>query len=364
MQAGVLPKLFLRPLNLRIYALINDYHILTRYLSTPVPFPYVQMLQITLFLYFLVLPFVFTPLLGSNTKIQWQLPLILGVFTLVFYGIKNLTLELEVPFGSLDNHLPLETLSGEVELDLLLMLHSLHQPALGATPLAPARKPRRLRGAAAKALRILRSRVADAAEAAPAASDPEAAGDAKAAHQAEAEETPAGGHEDEEDEEDEEEEEEGEEGAERAEAAVGAPEVTLVERAGLSALASASEGEEGAGAARSALSLLGPGSPVEATSPAEAASPLGGYRSVRRRRRAGSAGGSVAFSEEGAEGSGPGSGVSSKRVSVQLDAPPARKAAFALKLPVGDQIVDASERIAALTARLETKRGSQPVHLS
>eukprot|EP00741_Cyanophora_paradoxa_P008745 tig00000140_g8466.t1 len=121
-RAGYLSRVHIRVIDPKVSMLLQDFHLLHRILFTPVPFPYVQMLQVALLLYFIFLPPAFLPLLGTVTKTRWQLPLIMGIFTFVFYGLKNLSWELEEPFGIDDNKLPLLSLAAGVEEDIRLFL--------------------------------------------------------------------------------------------------------------------------------------------------------------------------------------------------------------------------------------------------
>jgi putative membrane protein len=84
--------------------------------TTPLPFAYVVHLRRALVLYCLTLPFALVGQFG------WQTVLYTLLFTYVFCGIEEIGVEIENPFGTDLNDLPLERLCKGVEHDLLGVL--------------------------------------------------------------------------------------------------------------------------------------------------------------------------------------------------------------------------------------------------
>eukprot|EP00741_Cyanophora_paradoxa_P021296 tig00021348_g20556.t1 len=117
-KQGYIQNAHLRNIDPMISNLLTRFGTLDAICDTPVPFPYVQMLQVSLFIYFVALPFVFLPILGSDAKRKWQIPFIMAVFSFVFYGLKSIATELEDPFGDDDNDLPLEDMLASVDVDV------------------------------------------------------------------------------------------------------------------------------------------------------------------------------------------------------------------------------------------------------
>lgn len=80
--------------------------------TTPLPFAYTLMLHRTAYLYCLMLPF------GLVDSIGYATPLVVGLISYTFFGLDALGDEIEEPFGTLPNDLPLDTLCRRVEIDL------------------------------------------------------------------------------------------------------------------------------------------------------------------------------------------------------------------------------------------------------
>lgn len=95
--------------------------------NTPVPFGYMLLLHRTAYLFCFMLPFGFADVLGLAT------PLAAGVVAYTFFGLDSLSEELEEPFGTLPNDLPVAALAVTVERTL--------RAALGDTDLPPAPQP-------------------------------------------------------------------------------------------------------------------------------------------------------------------------------------------------------------------------------
>lgn len=89
--------------------------------NTPIPFPYTLLLHRTAWLYCFLLPF------GLVDSVGFMTPFVVAIVAYTFFGLDALGDEIEEPFGTADNHLPLDALCREVEVNLL--------EALGATEL-------------------------------------------------------------------------------------------------------------------------------------------------------------------------------------------------------------------------------------
>ena len=96
--------------------------------TTPLPFAYILLVHRTTYLFCFLLPF------GLANSLGWATPLVCGVIAYTFFGLDALSEEITDPFGVAANHLPLNSLSRIIEINLL--------EALGETDLPPEIKPR------------------------------------------------------------------------------------------------------------------------------------------------------------------------------------------------------------------------------
>jgi putative membrane protein len=95
--------------------------------TTPVPFGYTLLIHQTAHMFCFMVPFGFADVLGPAT------PLAAGLVAYTFFGLDALGDELEEPFGTLPNDLPIAAISTVIEIDLRSML--------GDTDLPPMPKP-------------------------------------------------------------------------------------------------------------------------------------------------------------------------------------------------------------------------------
>jgi putative membrane protein len=95
---------------------------------TPVPFGYTLLLHRTAYIFCFLLPFGFADILG------WATPFASAVVAYTFFGLDALGDELEEPFGTLPNALPIAALADLIEINVL--------EALGETELPPSPQPR------------------------------------------------------------------------------------------------------------------------------------------------------------------------------------------------------------------------------
>lgn len=89
--------------------------------STPIPFSYTLLLHRTAYLYCFLLPFGLVDTVGMVT------PVVAGLVSYTFFGLDALGDEIEEPFGTSPNDLPLAAISRSIEIDL--------REALGETDL-------------------------------------------------------------------------------------------------------------------------------------------------------------------------------------------------------------------------------------
>jgi putative membrane protein len=95
--------------------------------NTPMPFPYTLLLHRTASLYCFLLPFGLVDVVGFMT------PFVVAIVAYTFFGLDALGDEIEDPFGLANNHLPLDALCREIEVNLL--------EALGVRELPPLLEP-------------------------------------------------------------------------------------------------------------------------------------------------------------------------------------------------------------------------------
>lgn len=87
-----------------------------RIANTPIPFAYSVLLNRTVYCFCFMLPFSLGSTLGLIT------PLLVGLLTYTFLGLDALSSELEEPFGTQSNDLPLDAMVRSIEIDLLSTL--------------------------------------------------------------------------------------------------------------------------------------------------------------------------------------------------------------------------------------------------
>jgi putative membrane protein len=80
-----------------------------RILRTPVPFAYAQHIKIFVVLFCLTAPFVIADSMG------WATPPACGFLALALFGIDEIAVEIEDPFGDDPNDLPLEAIGKGIE---------------------------------------------------------------------------------------------------------------------------------------------------------------------------------------------------------------------------------------------------------
>jgi len=94
-----------------------------RIASTPIPFTYAVIIHRTVYLYCLLLPFGLVDSIGAMT------PFVVTFIAYTFFALEALSSEIEEPFGTEPNDLPLDALSEGIEASLLELLGERHLPA-------------------------------------------------------------------------------------------------------------------------------------------------------------------------------------------------------------------------------------------
>jgi putative membrane protein len=93
-----------------------------RIANTPIPFTYSVIIHRTVYIYCFLLPFALVSSIGVLT------PLVVTFVAYTFLALDALNDELEDPFGSMPNDLPLESLSNGIEISLREMLGEIDLP--------------------------------------------------------------------------------------------------------------------------------------------------------------------------------------------------------------------------------------------
>ncbi|PSF38200.1 hypothetical protein C7H19_06935 [Aphanothece hegewaldii CCALA 016] len=83
-----------------------------RILRTPLPLAYSIHLKQLLFLYCLSLPFELVD------RLQWSTPIVVGILSFTVFGIEEIGLEIENPFGKDPNDLPLDQICENIKINL------------------------------------------------------------------------------------------------------------------------------------------------------------------------------------------------------------------------------------------------------
>ncbi len=115
-RRGILSDYLQVSLDHNVQLLVDYLGACERIRRTPLPFAYVVHLRRALILYFLTLPFALLAPFG------WLSLLGVLLVAFVFFGIEEIGVEIEDPFGQDDNDLPLEQICGTIEGNLLALL--------------------------------------------------------------------------------------------------------------------------------------------------------------------------------------------------------------------------------------------------
>ena len=115
-RAGLYPEYVQMQLDQNVQLLIDYLGGCERIHRTPMPFAYMVHLRRALILYCFTLPFALVDTFG------WVTVPATFVVTYVFFGIEEIGVEIEDPFGTDDNDLPLDTICENIQNNLLAFL--------------------------------------------------------------------------------------------------------------------------------------------------------------------------------------------------------------------------------------------------
>lgn len=122
-RSGRLSPLLLANVDQQISLLSHALGGCERIRHTPIPYAYILLLHRTVHLYCYLLPFGLVDSVGVMT------PLVVGIVSYTFFGLDTLGDQIEDPFDTLPNDLPLDALCHTVESSLLMLLGERLTPA-------------------------------------------------------------------------------------------------------------------------------------------------------------------------------------------------------------------------------------------
>ncbi|RKG62872.1 hypothetical protein D7V80_32830 [Corallococcus sp. CA054B] len=115
-RQGLYPEYVQMQLDQNVHLLIDYLGGCERIHRTPMPFAYMVHLRRALILYCFTLPFALVDTFG------WVTVVATFVVAYVFFGIEEIGVEIEDPFGTDDNDLPLDTICQNIQNNLLALL--------------------------------------------------------------------------------------------------------------------------------------------------------------------------------------------------------------------------------------------------
>lgn len=118
LKAGNISDICYTQLNSHLTELGNAQAGCERILGTPLPFSYTLLLHRTAYLFCLLLPF------GLTNSLNWFTPIVVALLAYTFFGLDALGNELEDPFGTENNDLPMDALLRVIEIDILTGLNA------------------------------------------------------------------------------------------------------------------------------------------------------------------------------------------------------------------------------------------------
>ena len=113
---GEISDIIYTQMNHHVAALSEMHTGCDRIANTPIPFAYSVLLNRTVYFFCFMLPFSLGSLLGLVT------PLLVGILAYTFLGLDALSTEIEEPFGTQSNDLPLDAMVRTIEIELLSTL--------------------------------------------------------------------------------------------------------------------------------------------------------------------------------------------------------------------------------------------------
>lgn len=115
-RSGRLSPLLLANIDQQISQLSHALAGCERIRHTPIPYAYILLLHRTVHLYCYLLPF------GLVDSVSVMTPLVVGIVSFTFFGLDTLGDQIEDPFDTLPNDLPLDALCHTVESNLQMLL--------------------------------------------------------------------------------------------------------------------------------------------------------------------------------------------------------------------------------------------------
>jgi putative membrane protein len=111
-RRGLLPDYLAVALDQNVQLLVDYMGACERIMRTPLPFAYVVHLRRALILYCFTLPF------ALESRFGWWTIAVTTFIAYVLFGIEEIGVEIENPFGTDDNDLPLEEICARIDKDL------------------------------------------------------------------------------------------------------------------------------------------------------------------------------------------------------------------------------------------------------
>lgn len=117
-KAGRLSEQRLQLMDQNVTALVDNWGGCERIMRTPVPFAYAQHIKSFLTL------FCFTAPWAMVESMKWYTPIAAGVLAYGMFGIDEIGVEIEDPFGDDPNDLPIEAMGKRIEADTALIMEA------------------------------------------------------------------------------------------------------------------------------------------------------------------------------------------------------------------------------------------------
>ena len=116
LKEGEISDIIYAQLNAHVHELSLVHTGCDRIATTPIPYAYSVLLNRTVYFFCFLLPFSLGSVLGLAT------PILVGILAYTFLGLDALSSEIEEPFGTQSNDLPLDSMVRTIEIDLLSSL--------------------------------------------------------------------------------------------------------------------------------------------------------------------------------------------------------------------------------------------------
>jgi putative membrane protein len=117
-SSGGLSEQRLAVMDANLTSFLDSFGAAERIVKTPVPFAYAQHIKTFLMLFCATLPFVIVDSMG------WATPAVAAAIAFALFGIEEIAVEIEDPFGYDPNDLPLDRIGATIDGDLTSLLAS------------------------------------------------------------------------------------------------------------------------------------------------------------------------------------------------------------------------------------------------